>query len=111
MSVGDNTKIARSPLLPIRHQPDFFVCDIVDAAFKGDQTSMEHPVFSLSKKPDMKTRRYENGDKWMEIVPSGKGSPRIVTPAAGAIRPLQTPCRVFAARKSSPISQWGPRSI
>jgi Replication initiator protein A len=73
MSVGENTKIARSPLLPIRHQPDFFVCDIVDAAFKGDQTSMEHPVFSLSKKPDMKTRRYENGDKWMEIVPSGKG--------------------------------------
>jgi Replication initiator protein A len=73
MAVGDNTKIARSPLLPIRHQPDFFVCDIVDAAFKGDQTSMEHPVFSLSKKPDMKTRRYENGDKWMEIVPSGKG--------------------------------------
>lgn len=71
--VGDTTKLARSPLLPIRHQPDIFVCDVVDAAFKGDQTSMEHPVFSLSKKPDMKTRRYENGDKWMEIVPSGKG--------------------------------------
>jgi hypothetical protein len=61
--VGDNTK-ARSPLLPIRHQRDFFVCDIFDAAVKGDSASMEHPIFSLSKKPDMKTRRYENGDRW-----------------------------------------------
>lgn len=73
LSIEEPTKAARSPLLPIRHDPDFFVCDIVDAAFKGDQPSMEHPVFSLSKKPDMKTRRYENGDKWMEVHPSGKG--------------------------------------
>lgn len=63
----------RSPLLPMRHQADFFVADIVDAAFKGDQTSMEHPVFSLSKKRDMNIRRYENGDKWMEVRPSGTG--------------------------------------
>lgn len=63
----------RSPLLPMRHQADFFVADIVDAAFKGDQTSMEHPVFSLSKKRDMNVRRYENGDKWMEVRPSGTG--------------------------------------
>ena len=51
--VGDNTK-ERSPLLPVRHQPDFFVCDVFDAALKGDSASMEHPIFSLSKKPDMK---------------------------------------------------------
>ena len=63
----------RSPLLPMRHHADFFVADIVDAAFKGDQTSMEHPVFSLSKKRDMNIRRYENGDKWMEVRPSGTG--------------------------------------
>ena len=70
--VGENTKL-RSPLLPVRHQRDFFVCDIVDASVKGDTASMEHPVFSLSKKPDMKTRRYENGENWVEIRPSAKG--------------------------------------
>ena len=70
--VGDNTK-ERSPLLPVRHQPDFFVCDVFDAAVKGDSASMEHPIFSLSKKPDLKVRRYENGEKWVEIRPSSKG--------------------------------------
>ncbi len=70
--VGDNTK-ERSPLLPVRHQPDFFVCDIFDAAVKGDSASMEHPVFSLSKKPDMKPRRYENGTSWIEVRPGAKG--------------------------------------
>lgn len=71
--VCENTKLPRSPLLPVRHQPDFFVCDIFDAAMKGDSASMEHPIFSLSKKPDMKVRRYENGDKWAEVRPSVKG--------------------------------------
>jgi len=70
--VGENTKV-RSPLLPIRHQRDFFVCDIFDAAVKGDTASMEHPIFSLSKKPDLKVRRYENGARWVEIRPSIKG--------------------------------------
>jgi hypothetical protein len=60
VAVGENTK-ERSPLLPVRHERDFFVCDVFDAALKGDSASMEHPIFSLSKKPDMKTRRYENG--------------------------------------------------
>jgi hypothetical protein len=73
MLVGDNTKATRSPLLPVRHQPDFFVCDIFDAAMKGDAASMEHPIFSLSKKPDLKIRRYENGEKWVEVRPSTKG--------------------------------------
>lgn len=70
--VGDNTK-SRSPLLPIRHERDFFVCDIFDAAVKGDSASMEHPIFSLSKKPDLKIRRYENGENWIEVRPSAKG--------------------------------------
>ena len=34
---------------------------------------MEHPFFSLSKKPNTSVRRYENGDKWVEVVPSVKG--------------------------------------
>ena len=71
-SIPDDA-VKRSPLLPMRHQADFFVADIVDAAFKADQTSMEHPVFSLSKKRDMNIRRYENGDRWMEVRPSGTG--------------------------------------
>lgn len=71
-SVGESTK-GRSPLLPARHQPDFFVCDVFDAAVKGDAASMEHPIFSLSKKPDMKVRRYDNGTSWAEVRPGAKG--------------------------------------
>ncbi|MEM6744324.1 MAG: replication initiator protein A, partial [Pseudomonadota bacterium] len=64
----------RSPLLPDRRdQADFFVCDIFDAAPKGDMASMEHPVFSLSTKPDLEVRRYENGPNFVEITPSVKG--------------------------------------
>ncbi len=64
----------RSPLLPDRHpQKDLFVCDIVDAVPKGDMSSMEHPVFSLSTKPDMRPRRYERGSSWIEISPSRYG--------------------------------------
>lgn len=34
---------------------------------------MEHPLFSLSTKPDMRTRRYEHNNAWMEIRPSAEG--------------------------------------
>jgi plasmid replication initiation protein len=71
--VGEVT-IDRSPLLPDRHpQKDLFVCDIVDAVPKGDMSSMEHPVFSLSTKPDMRPRRYERSGNWIEISPSRHG--------------------------------------
>lgn len=64
----------RSPLLPDRHPtPDLFVCDIFDAAPKGDMASMEHPIFSLSTKPDRRIRRYEHGEKFVEVVPSVLG--------------------------------------
>ena len=66
--------IRRNPLLPDRHpQQDMFVCDIVDATPKGDQASMEHPVFSLSTKPDMKPREYKNGETFIKVSPSAKG--------------------------------------
>lgn len=66
--------LSRSPLLPDRHpQRDLFVCDIVDAVPKGDMTSMEHPVFTLSTKPDMRMRRYERGENWISIAPSRAG--------------------------------------
>lgn len=64
----------RSPLLPDRHpQQDLFVCDIVDAVPKGDMSSMEHPVFSLSTRPDTRQRRYERGNNWIQISPSPLG--------------------------------------
>jgi plasmid replication initiation protein len=65
---------ARSPLLPDRHpQKGLFVCDIVDAMPKGDMASMEHPVFTLSTKPDMKPRHYQNGENTIEVSPSRYG--------------------------------------
>ncbi|MHB8283149.1 MAG: replication initiator protein A [Caulobacteraceae bacterium] len=66
--------VARSPLLPLRHSTtDLFVCDIFDAAPKADMASMEHPIFSLSTKPDSRIRRYEHGKHFVEITPSVKG--------------------------------------
>ena len=71
--VGDNT-LGKSPLLPDRmRQGDFFVCDIFDAAPKGDMASMEHPIFSISTKPDKNIRRFENGANFVEVTPSVKG--------------------------------------
>lgn len=66
----------RSLLLPDRQgQDDFFVCDIFDAAPKGDMASMAHPIFSLSTKPDHRIRRYENetGKSYLEVKPSADG--------------------------------------
>lgn len=70
----ESDELARSPLLPLRHTTgDLFVCDIFDAAPKGDMASMEHPIFSLSTKPDTRLRRYEHGPHFVEIIPSMKG--------------------------------------
>lgn len=64
----------RSPLLPDRHRTvDLFVCDIFDAAPKGDMASMEHPIFSLSTKPDRRVRLYEHGTNYVKISPSVEG--------------------------------------
>jgi len=35
--------------------------------------SMEHPIFSLSTKPDTRIRRYEHNGRFVEITPSVKG--------------------------------------
>ncbi|GER05676.1 hypothetical protein JCM17846_33580 [Iodidimonas nitroreducens] len=36
-------------------------------------THMEHPFYSLSKKPETNVRRYEHKGNWIEITPSVKG--------------------------------------
>ena len=65
-------------LLPVRHpQKDFFILDIADAVPKDDTASMEHPLFSLATKPDMRHLEYRNGDSMLRITPSGAGLPTI----------------------------------
>jgi len=73
--MGESTILdGRSPLLRDRHpQQDFFVCDVFDAAPKGDMASMEHPIFSISTKPDMKTREYRNGSTFVRVSPGELG--------------------------------------
>ena len=72
--VGEVSKYEKSPLLPERNaQGDFFVCDIFDAVPKGDMASMEHPLFSLSTKPDRGIRRYEHNGIFVQITPSMMG--------------------------------------
>jgi plasmid replication initiation protein len=65
-------------LLPRRHpQKDFFVLDIADVVPKDDTASMEHPLFSLATKPDMRELTYGTEGHQIQIVPSGKGLPTI----------------------------------
>jgi plasmid replication initiation protein len=61
-------------LLPERHpQHDVFICDVADAVLKDVMAHMEHPFYSLSKKPETVVRRYEQNGNWIEITPSVKG--------------------------------------
>lgn len=65
-------------LLPDRHpQKDFFILDLSDVVPKDDLASMEHPLFSLATKPDMRHLDYRSGDNRLTIVPSGIGLPTI----------------------------------
>lgn len=65
-------------LAPARHpQRDLFVLDIADVMPKDDTASMEHPLFSLATKPDMRKLEYRSGDNLIKIEPSGRGLPTI----------------------------------
>ena len=65
-------------LLPERHPNlDLFVLDIADAVPKDDLASMEHPLFSLATKPDMRHLEYRQGDNVLKIRPSPLGLPTI----------------------------------
>jgi plasmid replication initiation protein len=52
---------------------DFFVCDILSAIPKHDLASMEHPIFSLSTRPDRRILSYAHNDVEITITPSVKG--------------------------------------
>lgn len=49
------------------------MCDIFDAAPKADMASMEHPIFSVSTKPDFNKRSYAHGEAILRVTPSGHG--------------------------------------
>lgn len=61
-------------LLPVRHPTgDFFVCDIFDAVPKDDLATMEHPLFSLSTRPDRRILEYSHNGVDITVTPSVKG--------------------------------------
>jgi len=64
----------RAALLPDRHPTaDFFLCDIFDALPKADLATMEHPVFSLSTRPDLRILSYAHNGAEITVTPSVKG--------------------------------------
>lgn len=69
----------KKALLPERHPTqNFFIADIFDnLPVKDDMASMEHPIFSLSTKPDLRELEYQNGDVMLSIIPSTRGLPTI----------------------------------
>lgn len=56
-------------------QLDLFVANLVDIPIKGEMTTMEYPVFSLSTRKDTEIFRYENPNNgaWLEVIPSAVG--------------------------------------
>lgn len=63
-----------SGLAPDRHpQQDFFIANLLDAAPKDDVATMEHALYSLSKKKDIEPRYFER----MRVTPGGYGRPTV----------------------------------
>ncbi len=61
-------------LAPIKHpQQDFFLTHIFDAPLKNGQAPMEHPMFSLSKMPDLKIRVYKHNGNTVNITQGAAG--------------------------------------
>ncbi|MCB1754315.1 MAG: replication initiator protein A [Gammaproteobacteria bacterium] len=76
--VPKTTKNDEKQLSPLRYpQGDFFICDVADAVLKDITQEMEHPFYSLSKKPDTTVRRYEHNGNWIEIRPDIGGAATI----------------------------------
>ena len=67
------------PLKPDKHPvKDFFIADVFDhTVFKDDMATMEHPLFSLSKKKDMRCLEYKKDNLTVSITPNLHGLPTI----------------------------------
>lgn len=68
---SSNIMSGASAMLPM--QADFFVCDFFGASPKHDLMSMEHPLFSLSTRPDQRILEYTHNGAQITITPSVKG--------------------------------------
>lgn len=64
---------ATGGLGPARHPGDFFLCDIFGAGLKDDLGSMEHPIFSLSTRPDRRILSYSHNGTDVTVTPSVRG--------------------------------------
>ncbi|MCK4946599.1 MAG: replication initiator protein A [Alphaproteobacteria bacterium] len=66
-------------LQPEQHPTrDFFIADIFDnTPFKDDMASMEHPIFVLSKKKDVRCLEYKKENISISIKPTIDGLPTI----------------------------------
>ena len=60
-------------LIPSGRTRDFFVCDFLAAVPKHDLASMEHPIFSLSTRPDRRILSYDHNGANITVTPSVKG--------------------------------------
>ena len=61
-------------LLPDRHPTgDFFLCDLFGVSPKDDLATMEHPIFSLSTRPDTRVLSYAHNGVEVQVTPSVKG--------------------------------------
>ena len=60
-------------LMPARHGGDFFLCDVLEAIPKDDLATMEHPVFSLSTRPDLRVLDYAHNGVEIRVTPSVRG--------------------------------------
>jgi hypothetical protein len=97
-SNGVSAEPKDSALAPIRHrQQDFFLAQIFDAPLKDDQATMEHPMFSLSKTPDLKIRVYEhNGTSTRSPLAARSPDCRSARPSCTA---CPDTCRAFASSR------------
>jgi hypothetical protein len=73
--MGSDQPKPNEQLLPAKQAKgrDLFICDVADAVLKDLIPQMEHPFYSLTKKPETTVRRYEHNGNWLQIVPSVKG--------------------------------------
>ncbi len=56
-----------------KRQGDFFLCDFFAAIPKDDLASMEHPLFSLSTRPDRRILNYAHNGTQITVTPSMRG--------------------------------------
>lgn len=75
----EQNQLEKQTLLPDRYPTkDFFIADVFDnLPFKDDIASMEHPMFTLSKKRDLRTLEYKYNDTLISIRPTTDGLPNI----------------------------------